>query len=323
MSTTRFASAVGAVRALESTLLTQSDIDRMISAEDVDEIAGILVSGGRNIPDDHDLLLDALENELVDVWNYITDFAPDSPELKIILYRNDFHNLKAALKTLIMNGDPKSCFVRPSNIPPDTLPDIIAAKDFESLPPYMSDIAAQAYDVLTRTLDGQLTDAMTDAATLAAMQHDAEETGENFIIRYSSLLTVCADIKTAYRCSRMKKNRQFIETAVCGSRELDKNSLVNAALRDTAGFLNWLDTTPYSEAASKLRESTASFEKYCDDLLVSAAEDARMKAFGIEPLAAYYIAKEAELKDVRIILVCKKSGISKEIIMERMRRLYV
>ena len=53
------------------------------------------------------------------------------------------------------------------------------------------------------------------------------------------------------------------------------------------------------------------------------AETARMQAFGSEPLAAYFIAKEAEIKNLRILSVCKEFGANKETITERMRKLYV
>ena len=48
-----------------------------------------------------------------------------------------------------------------------------------------------------------------------------------------------------------------------------------------------------------------------------------MTAFGASPLAAYFIAKETELKCIRIILSAKLSHVSGEIIRERMRELYV
>ena len=48
-----------------------------------------------------------------------------------------------------------------------------------------------------------------------------------------------------------------------------------------------------------------------------------MLAFGSEPLAAYFIAKEAEIKNLRILSVCKEFGADKETITERMRKLYV
>ncbi|MDK2799758.1 MAG: V/A-type H+/Na+-transporting ATPase subunit [Clostridiales bacterium] len=46
-------------------------------------------------------------------------------------------------------------------------------------------------------------------------------------------------------------------------------------------------------------------------------------AFGIEPLVAYLMAKENEIKIVRIIMVGKINNISNEIIRERLREAYV
>lgn len=322
MSTTEFASAVAAVRALEGTLLSKSDIDRMIAARNVSEIAGILISAGKNVQGDSDDLLSSLESELDDVWNYIMEFATGSKSLAVLLYRNDFHNLKAAIKSFVTNTEPRRCFVRPTNLDLESLPEIISKKNYDRLPDYMSSAAAEAYDILTRTMDGQISDAVIDAAALKAMQNDSAKYGGDFLLKYSAVMTDCADIKTAYRCSKMAKSRQFLETAVCGG-ELDKEQLISAALRGTESFVSWLETTQYSEASEMLRESTAAFEKYCDDLVMNLAGDARMQAFGVEPLAAYFIAKEAELKNVRIILVCKKCGVSNDIITERMRMLYV
>ena len=79
---------------------------------------------------------------------------------------------------------------------------------------------------------------------------------------------VCADIKTAYRCSRMKKQRSFIETAICGSDDLDRDSLVRASLGGTEGLLGYLESTSYGDAAKLLAESPAKFEKWCDDVIM-------------------------------------------------------
>lgn len=48
-----------------------------------------------------------------------------------------------------------------------------------------------------------------------------------------------------------------------------------------------------------------------------------MRSFGPEPLEAYFIAAEAEQKNLRIISVCKEFGADRETITERMRKLYV
>jgi len=45
--------------------------------------------------------------------------------------------------------------------------------------------------------------------------------------------------------------------------------------------------------------------------------------FGVAPLAAYYVAVEAEVKALRIALSCKRNRVAEEMIRERMRLLYV
>ena len=310
MSTTDYASAVAAVKTMESSLLTRSDIEQFINAPTLSELRTLLDSrtGGET---------------LEDVWKMLSEYAPDCAELKILLYRNDLHNLKAVLKAMLSGRDPSNYYISPSNVSLETIKDAYASKSADSLPVYMRAAAEEAYEVATRTLDGQLSDSLIDSAALTAMQQSADETGNDFIIKYAQLTTACADIKTAYRCSVMHKSNQFMETAVCGSRELDKASLIRAALAGKDGLFNFLNNTPYAEAAELLKNTPAQFEKWCDDVITEHAESARMQAFGAEPLMAYYIAKEAEIKNIRIISICRESGTDRDTITERMRKLYV
>ena len=250
-------------------------------------------------------------------------YAPNDRELEILLYKNDFHNLKAALKAVISGKEPQHYFIRPTNLDLDKLVVAIKSKEYEDLPEYIRKTAQEAYELLTRTLDGQLSDSVIDTAALEAMQRAAYRHGGKFMRRYAEMTALYADIKTAYRCALMKKPKSFIETAVCGTSELDKDSLVKAALEGVDGLFAYLENTQYSDAAKLLRESPAKFEKLCDDEMIELAQTSRMTAFGTEPLAAYYLAKEAEIKNLRIISVCKESGTDRETITERMRKLYV
>lgn len=306
---TEYASAVAAVKAMESSLFTHSDLEQLINARTQNEFDTLMSSrdtGG-----------------LAEVWEMLRTYAPDSRELEILLYRNDFHNLKAVLKAMISDREPDDYFIEPSNVNPDLLKEAFRTKDSDILPDYMRETASEAYELLTRTLDGQLADSLIDTSAMLAMQKSADDFGGEFMQKYVQIITVCADIKTAYRCSKMGKSRAFLEVAVCGSRELDKESLIRATLGGTENLLSFLEHTVYSELAVLLKDSPAQFEKRCDDMVTELAENARMKAFGVEPLAAYYIAKEAEIKNLRIITVCRESGADTETITERLRKLYV
>lgn len=311
MGKAEYANAVSAVRAMESFLLTHSDMEQLINARTNAEFES-LVSAKENG-----------NKTLSDVWEMLKSYAPDSKELEILLYINDFHNLKAVLKAMISGREPENYFIEPSNVSIDLLKEAFRLKDSDILPHYMRETASQAYELLTRTLDGQLSDSFIDSSALMAMQKSADEYGGDFMKKYAELVTVCADMKTAYRCSKMEKSRAFLETAVCGSKALDKESLIRASLGGTESVISFLEHTQYGEMARLLKENPAQFEKYCDDMITELAENARMQAFGVEPLAAYYIAKEAEIKNLRIISVCRESGTDIETITERLRKLYV
>lgn len=311
MSATEYASAVAAVKAMESSLLSHADIDQLINAKTLSEL-NVLINSKT-----------AGEQSLNSVWQLVKSYAPDCRELDILLYRNDFHNLKAALKALLSNRSPEIYYITPTNLELETLSSALSSKEYDKFPVYMREAAESAYDILTRTLDGQLSDSLIDAAALSAMQRSAEEYRSGFMLRYAQLVTVCSDIKTAYRCSIMEKSREFLDTAVCGSPELDKELIIRASLGGRDQLLSFLDATPYNELSEALKSSSAQFEKLCDDMITEHAETTRLQAFGYEPLAAYYIAKEAEIKNLRIIKMCRECGAERDIIAERMRRLYV
>lgn len=306
---TEYASAVAFVKAMENSLFTRADLEQLINARSRNEFETLINSKNAG--------------SLPEVWEMLRTYAPDSMELEILLYRNDFHNLKAVLKAMISGREPETYIIQPSNVRTEDLKEAFRTKDMDFLPDYMRETAKRAYEILTETLDGQLADSVIDTACMNAMQKSADKSGNDFMRKYVDLITVCADIKTAYRCSKMNKQRAFLEIAVCGSPELDKESLIRATLGGTESLLSFLEHTPFAELALLLKENPARFEKHCDDLITELAESARMRAFGIEPLVAYYIAKEAEIKNLRIISVCRECGADKETITERLRELYV
>ena len=306
---TEYASAVAVVKAMENSLFTHSDLEQLINARNQNEFETLINSKNAGT--------------LSEVWAMLRTYAPDSKELEILLYRNDFHNLKAVLKAMFSNHEPDNYIIQPSNVRPEDLKEAFRTKDMDILPDYMRETATQAYEILTTTLDGQLVDSLIDTACMNAMQKSADNSGNDFIQKYVQTITVCADIKTAYRCSKMNKQRDFLEIAICGSPELDKELLIRSVLSGTENLLSFLEHTAYGELSILLKESPAQFEKCCDDMVMEQAENARMKAFGTEPLVAYYLAKEVEIKNLRIISVCRECGADKETITERLRKLYV
>ena len=64
-------------------------------------------------------------------------------------------------------------------------------------------------------------------------------------------------------------------------------------------------------------------EKLCDDLRIRYIRDAKYITAGLAPIAAFHIAKESEIKNLRMVLTGKAAGLSDEIMKERLRETYV
>ena len=77
------------------------------------------------------------------------------------------------------------------------------------------------------------------------------------------------------------------------------------------------------QKAQALRESASAFERWCDNRMIEMLKPQKYEAFSVGPLLGYLIARETEIKTVRIILTGKQNGFSDEAIRERIREMYV
>ena len=132
-----------------------------------------------------------------------------------------------------------------------------------------------------------------------------------------------ANIKAAVRCRVMQKPRDFLERAVAQAGTLDTRALVDAAAQSLDALYAYLDNTDYAGAVEALKNSMAAFERWCDDQLIQMIRPQRYNYFGIEPLAAYILGRENEIRMVRLILSAKINGLSDDILRERLRITYV
>ncbi len=66
----------------------------------------------------------------------------------------------------------------------------------------------------------------------------------------------------------------------------------------------------------------SAFERWCDNLLIDRMKVQKWNPFGIDPIAAYVLARENEIKSVRIILSGKLNDLPQDAIRERIRQTY-
>ena len=109
--------------------------------------------------------------------------------------------------------------------------------------------------------------------------------------------------------------------APCDSLNVD--GLARAALAGMDSIIEYLNGNGYAAGAEALKESPSAFERWCDNRIIQTIKPQKTNPFSLGPLVAYVIARENEIKTVRIILTCKQNGLSDDSIRERVREMYV
>ena len=314
--------AVASVRAKENSLLSQSDLEQLINAESYKKALALLSEKGYEIAENGDYSA-VLDSRLNEVWDNVHEAADKAEALRAFIVKNDFQNLKAILKAEVMDYEAEGYLVKPSVIEPKMLFDLVSSRSFEQLPEFIGETAKEAFTQITKTGNAQLCDAFIDRKTLETIIAFSKDGGDEVLCEYANAFCLAADIKTAYRAIKTKKSSVFLNTAIADNALINRDAFIEAALSGEDDFFEYLSSSGFSEYKEALLSSSSAFEKFCDDRQLSIVKKAKMTAFGLSPLAAYFVAKETEIKCLRIILSAKQSHISSEIIRERMRELYV
>lgn len=323
MGDTEFAYGVAHIRAHELSLLTNENLESMISASNLNDAIRVLGDKGWNTEkgDFSSMLLEESEKN----WNLLCECLPKKHLLDCLIIENDFHNLKTAIKTVFTGENPEGYFIFPCVYDVQKIKGDIEKKDFSALPLCMAETAQMAYDVLTRLGSGQMADIIIDKQAMAVKLKLAEKSDSVLLKNAVEMNVAAANIKIALRCIKTGKSMDFMKKAMsdeCPIIEIE--TLQKKALEGEDAVTSYLEgIKEFSQAALFLKESTTLFEKSLDDAIMEKVKDAKYTAFGIEPVFAYFMARETEIKNVRVILSLKRNGISSEEIRKRVREAYV
>ena len=319
----KYTYAVARIRALEVSLFSNAVIDQLIACQSYEQCLQFLAERGWG---DTDTSADGekmLKREEEKIWQTVRELSIDKKKFEVLSYQKLFHNLKAAVKAACGKEVPGDIFYEDTEISGQEMLDIIREKDFGRLPAGMSQAAQQACDALLHAGDGQLCDIIIDRAALDAIYKAGMESEDEIIRDYARSVVAVADIKIAVRAQKTAKSIEFMKQAMaeCGSISVDQ--LAKAALSGPEAIRDYLLGTEYAGGAEALSESMSAFERWCDNRIIQTISPQKYKAFTIGPVVAYVLARQNEIKTVRIVLSGKRSELPEGAIRERVREMYV
>ena len=315
--------AVARIRALEVSLFSNAVIEQLIACQSYEQCIQFLAERGWG---DNDTSADAermLKREEEKIWQVMKELSIDMKKFVVISYPKLFHNIKAAIKEVCTEDTGRDIYYEDAAVPGKEMLEIIREKDFGRLPGIMSSVAAEAYDTLLHTRDGQLCDIMIDRAALDAIYKAGMEAEDKIIRDYAESAVAVADIKIAVRSQKTAKTIEFMKRAMAECKSISVDQLSRAALNGPEAIRDYLAGTEYAGGAEALAESPSAFERWCDNRIIQTISPQKYESFTIGPVVAYVLARQNEIKTVRIILSGKRSELPDDSIRERVREMYV
>ena len=241
-----------------------------------------------------------LTREKEKTWNVVRDLLKkeDAGIINVLSYENLFHNLKAAIKETVTSDHHGNIYFDNCAIGGKEMARIVAERDWQALPANMRAAAEEIYA-------------------------EGEKAADPVIRAYAESTVAVADIKIAVRSQKTAKSLEFIKRAMAPCASLSVERLSSAALSGMDAICEYLEGTAYAGGAEALRESPSAFERWCDNQLMEAIKPQKYNPFSAGPLVAYVLARENEIKTVRIILTARLNELPEEQIRERIREMYV
>ena len=343
MNNSRYVWAAARIRVLESSLLSREELERLAGCRTYEEGLEFLAQRGWDGADTAwgEAMLAARRAKNRELMKSL---RADKEVLGVLLRKDEFHNLKAAVKA-VCSGERPGIFMESGAVSGEALMEIVRNREFGKLPEAMGGAAEEAYQAMLRYRDGQLCDVILDRAALEAIRREGEASRVGAVKIYARMTVENASLRTALRAARAGKGEAFLKRALPSSvkqgkkrtgwaesflkeeaggitRALDGDRLCRTAAAGEKTLWKYLEETGWGEAVRKFRQSGEVFDRWCDNRLIRALRPWRMDSFSPGPLLVYAAAQENELKNVRMILAGKKNGFSEEKIRERIRETY-
>ncbi len=334
----RYGYASGRIRAMELHLLDSSHINRLLDARSADESVRILSECGYPAAGDPETVL---KRETAAVYALIQTLMPGDGYAETLMLFHDIQNLKVILKNLVPNlpqetpanqddagGLPdfgsiaaglapshlEAFMQEPSLVRPAVLIRAIIDRQPEVVPDWLYRLAVQALRRYRSSYDISDLDLLLDQCAYGEAHKRAAQLGNPFFIRYLQMRTDMINLDLLLRTRFLRSGEYYLEKALLPGGTLGADSVL-ALYRDRPDSITaFYARTPYKRLAEQgesygKKGSAARFSLQADNLIMDHIGNARHVAGGPEVPLAYLIAREMEMKNIRIILTFQRNGL--------------
>ncbi len=315
---TKYTYALGVIRAREVKLLTEKRFEELLSSVGVGE----LISAMHDTDYGEYLRIvgkyeaeKALHAAKVALYNDIEKLIDDFEIMRILRAKYDFHNIKVLLKGKIAEEDFTDKCSSLGSIPVSKLTQIIQEEKYGHLPEYLRIAVEKGIDAYYS--DDHNPQRLSFAVDSVMAEMLTSYTENPFLVKYYKFWVDLTNIKTILRLLFLEKYQDLIDFALLTGGNIGKDTIKKAKIENSDSLEDLYRGTIYSSLL-EWKDSFSLLEKESERLLILFLKSVAFEAIGVEPVIAYLLIKENEIRNLRIIFIGKMNGVGEDLIKERL-----
>ena len=319
----RYTFQTAQIRALETQMLSRAALLEMANAESFETVAGLLASSEYALPQgsrSFGEIEDILRARRLAVRELFADLMIDEPIVELFRTRDDFANLRLAVRRTLTEKPLGADYSDDGNVSPELFEEVFVEENYNLFPAYMAEAVEQAVLAYYQNKDIRQIDYAIDRVQAEYNLKRARQLENVFLLGLFRIQIDLTNIRTMLRLKYAESEhaRVFLEG---GYIELER--LRNGLDVDYEALGSLFFVTPYYQiiqAGASYLASNKSFlklEQQCDQHIIGYLKTTVQITAGPQPIVAYLLMKENEIRTVRLILTAKKNHLDTRLILDR------
>jgi V/A-type H+-transporting ATPase subunit C len=319
----RYTFQTAQVRVLETQMLTRTTLLDMANVEGFEQAVDLLAASEYALPHSSKNFAEVeniLQLRKSAVRELFEDLVIDKPIVELFKTRDDFANMRLALRRTLTEKPLGTDYSDEGNISPEIFEEVFEEENYELFPDYMAEVVERAVLAYYQDKDIRWIDYAIDQFQAEYNLKKARQLKSLFLLGLFRIQIDLTNIRTMLRLKFTESQQQnvFLKGGFIELERLEKALDVGY---ESQGHLFFV--LPYHqvvETGADYLVSDKSFlkiERQCEEFLTGFLKTTIQITAGPQPIIAYLLMKEKEIRNVRLILTAKKNFLDTKLILDR------
>ena len=255
------------------------------------------------------------------VRRLFSELMLDRDVVYLMRCRDDFANMRLAVRRFVTQQPIEVDYSEEGNIHPDRFEEVFEGENYDLFPDYMQEAVEQAILRHYADKDIRQVDYAIDAVEAAHKLREAGKIGSVFLRNLFRIEIDLNNIRTMLRLKWAESEQKgvFIEGGY-----VEMQRLIECLNAGYEGLADMFFATPYYRIVDggvgylTSQKSFLKLESLCEEYFTGYLKSTSQISAGPQPVIAYLLAGENEIRRMRMILTAKRNHLDKKLILDRL-----